>query len=263
MISRKPLSDQPSVRSPWFWVPSLYFAQGIPYVAVMIVSVLMYKRLGVSNTDIALYTSWLNLPWVIKPFWSPFVDLLKTKRWWVVTMQLLIGAGLAGVAFTIPTTFFFQASLAVFWLLAFSSATHDIAADGFYMLALDSHEQAFFVGIRSTFYRIAIIAGQGVLVMFAGFLENNTGNIPLAWSITFFILGGLFLGLFLYHRYILPLPEGDKPSVTVTPSTIVKEFFATFVSLFQKETSFCRDPVHVVVPFSGSPVGKIGNPFPG
>ena len=110
------------------------------------------------NIDIALYTSWLNLPWVIKPFWSPFVDLLKTKRWWVATMQLLIGAGLAGVAFTIPTTFFFQASLAVFWLLAFSSATHDIAADGFYMLALDSHEQAFFVGIRSTFYRIAIIA---------------------------------------------------------------------------------------------------------
>ena len=93
MISRKPLSDQPSVRSPWFWVPSLYFAQGIPYVAVMIVSVLMYKRLGVSNTDIALYTSWLNLPWVIKPFWSPFVDLLKTKRWWIVVMQILVGAG--------------------------------------------------------------------------------------------------------------------------------------------------------------------------
>lgn len=106
MTSYKSMSDKPSVRSPWFWVPSLYFAQGIPYVAVMIVSVLMYKRLGVSNTDIALYTSWLNLPWVIKPFWSPFVDLLKTKRWWVVTMQLLIGAGLAGVAFTIPTTFF-------------------------------------------------------------------------------------------------------------------------------------------------------------
>ena len=141
----------------------------------MIVSVLMYKRLGVSNTDIALYTSWLNLPWVIKPFWSPFVDLLKTKRWWVATMQLLIGAGLAGVAFTIPTTFFFQASLAVFWLLAFSSATHDIAADGFYMLALDSHEQAFFVGIRSTFYRIAIIAGQGVLVMFADFWKTVRG----------------------------------------------------------------------------------------
>lgn len=170
-------------------------------------------------------------------------------------MQLLIGAGLAGVAFTIPTTFFFQASLAVFWLLAFSSATHDIAADGFYMLALDSHEQAFFVGIRSTFYRIAIIAGQGVLVMFAGFLENSTGNIPLAWSVTFFILG---LGCFwlcscITGIYFLCL-KGDKPSATVTPSTILKEFFCDFRLFFQKETSLCRDPVYAVVPFSGSPV---------
>ena len=110
------MSDKPSVRSPWFWVPSLYFAQGIPYVAVMIVSVLMYKRLGVSNTDIALYTSWLNLPWVIKPFWSPFVDLLKTKRWWVATMQLLIGAGLAGVAFTIPPHMILRRTAFTCWL---------------------------------------------------------------------------------------------------------------------------------------------------
>jgi len=255
------MSDKPSVRSPWFWVPSLYFAQGIPYVAVMIVSVLMYKRLGVSNTDIALYTSWLNLPWVIKPFWSPFVDLLKTKRWWVATMQLLIGAGLAGVAFTIPTTFFFQASLAVFWLLAFSSATHDIAADGFYMLALDSHEQAFFVGIRSTFYRIAIIAGQGVLVMFAGFLENSTGNIPLAWSVTFFILGGLFLALFLYHRYILPLLKGDKPSATVTPSTILKEFFATFASFFKKKQAFVSILFMLLYRFPEAQLAKLVTPF--
>lgn len=261
MTSYKSMSDKPSVRSPWFWVPSLYFAQGIPYVAVMIVSVLMYKRLGVSNTDIALYTSWLNLPWVIKPFWSPFVDLLKTKRWWVVTMQLLIGAGLAGVAFTIPTTFFFQASLAVFWLLAFSSATHDIAADGFYMLTLDSHEQAFFVGIRSTFYRIAIIAGQGVLVMFAGFLENSTGNIPLAWSVTFFILGGLFLALFLYHRYILPLPKGDKPSATVTPSTILKEFFATFASFFKKKQAFVAILFMLLYRFPEAQLAKLVTPF--
>ena len=147
--------------SPWCWIPSLYFAEALPYVAVMTISVIMYKRLGISNTDIALYTSWLYLPWVIKPFWGPFVDLLKTKRWWVVTMQFLIGAGLAGIAFTIPMDHFFQVTLAVFWLVAFSSATHDIAADGFYMLALDSHDQAFYVGIRSTFYRIATIAGQG------------------------------------------------------------------------------------------------------
>ena len=210
--------------TPWSWIPTLYFAEGIPYVAVMTVSVLMYKRLGLSNTDIALYTSWLNVPWIIKPFWSPFVDLLKTKRWWVVVMQLLIGAGLSGVALTIPTPFFFQATLAVFWLIAFSSATHDIAADGFYMLGLDPHEQAFFVGIRSTFYRIAMISGQGVLVMLAGFLETHTGNIPLAWSISFFVLSGLFIALFLYHKYVLPHPVDDKPSTTVTPSTILKEF---------------------------------------
>ena len=221
--------------SPWAWVPTLYFAQGLPYVAVMTISVIMYKRLGISNTDIALYTSWLYLPWVIKPFWSPFVDLLKTKRWWVVTMQMLVGAGLAGVAFTLPTDFFFQASLAVFWLVAFSSATHDIAADGYYMLALEPHEQAFFVGIRSTFYRISTIAGQGILVMIAGALETSTGKIPMSWSITFFIMAGLFIAFCLYHKFILPKPDSDKPSVTVTASNLMKEFFATFASFFKKK----------------------------
>ena len=221
--------------SPWAWVPTLYFAQGLPYVAVMTISVIMYKRLGISNTDIALYTSWLYLPWVIKPFWSPFVDLLKTKRWWVVTMQLLVGAGLGGVAFTLPMDFFFQATLAVFWLVAFSSATHDIAADGYYMLALEQHEQAFFVGIRSTFYRISTIAGQGLLVMIAGLLETSTGKIPLSWSITFFFMAGMFIGFCLYHKFILPKPATDKPATTVTASNLMKEFFATFVSFFKKE----------------------------
>ena len=144
-------------RSPWAWVPTLYFAEGVPYVAVMTISVIIYKRLGLSNTDITLYTSWLYLPWVIKPLWSPFVDMLRTKRWWILMMQILIAAALAGVAFTIPGPFWLQGSLAFFWLLAFSSATHDIAADGFYMLGLEQHEQAYFVGIRSTFYRIATI----------------------------------------------------------------------------------------------------------
>ncbi len=170
-------------RSPWAWIPTLYFAQGIPYVIVMTVAVIMYKRLGISNTDIALYTSWLYLPWVIKPFWSPFVDLIKTKRWWIISMQLLIGAGLGGVAFFIPAPFYFQATLAVFWLLAFSSATHDIAADGFYMLALDDSQQSFFVGIRSTFYRLAMIAGQGLLIILAGALEVSTGIEPLKINI--------------------------------------------------------------------------------
>ncbi len=170
-------------RSPWAWIPTLYFAEGLPYVTAMTVALIMYKRMGISNTDIALYTSWLYLPWVIKPFWSPFVDIIKTKRWWIVTMQLLIGAGMAGVAFLIPVPFFFQATLAVFWLIAFSSATHDIAADGFYMLGLDSSQQSFFVGIRSTFYRLAMITGQGLLIIVAGGLESMTGMEPLQFTV--------------------------------------------------------------------------------
>ena len=168
-------TTQSSSRNPWLWIPSLYFAEGLPYVIVMTVSVIMYKTLGVSNTEIALYTSWLYLPWVIKPLWSPLVEVLKTKRWWIVVMQLLIGAGLAGIAFTIPTSSFLQYTLAFLWLMAFSSATHDIAADGFYMLPMSTHEQAWFVGIRSTFYRLAMIAGQGLLVMLAGALEVHYG----------------------------------------------------------------------------------------
>jgi len=174
------LKQTKSFRSnPWSWVPSLYFAEGIPYVLVMTLSVIFYKRMGISNSDIALYTSWLYLPWVIKPLWSPIVDILKTKRFWIVIMQLIIGVGLAGVAFTIPVSNFFQYTLAFFWLLAFSSATHDIAADGFYMLGLSKHDQAFYVGIRSTFYRLAMLTGQGLLVILAGFFESRTGLPPL------------------------------------------------------------------------------------
>ncbi len=228
----------------------------------MTISVIMYKRLGISNTDIALYTSWLYLPWVIKPFWSPFVDLLKTKRWWVVTMQMLVGAGLAGVAFTLPTDFFFQASLAVFWLVAFSSATHDIAADGYYMLALEPHEQAFFVGIRSTFYRISTIAGQGILVMIAGALETSTGKIPMSWSITFFIMAGLFIAFCLYHKFILPKPASDKPSVTVTASNLMKEFFATFASFFKKKQVAIAILFMLFYRFPEAQLVKLITPFP-
>lgn len=167
-----------SARRAWGWVPTLYYAEGLPYVVVMILSVILYKRLGVSNTDIALYTSWLYLPWVIKPFWAPIVEVLRTKRLWIVAMQLVVGAGLAGVALTIPAGPFFQYTLAFLWLLAFSSATHDIAADGFYLLALDEGDQSLFVGIRSTFYRLAMITGQGLIVVLAGYLEASTGLPP-------------------------------------------------------------------------------------
>jgi len=208
-----PQTQYLSKKNPWLWIPSLYFAQGIPYVVVMSISVIMYKKLGISNTDIALYTSWLYLPWVIKPLWSPFVDMFSTKRFWIVAMQLFIGGALATVAFTIPLPNFFQITLAVFWLMAFSSATHDIAADGFYMLALEQHQQAAFVGVRSTFYRIAMITGQGVLVVLAGWLENSTGSISTGWAITFFVLAGIFIALLIYHKFVLPFPYSDKSIV--------------------------------------------------
>ena len=173
------MAAQSKTRSPWAWIPSLYLAEGLPYVAVNIISVIMYKRMGISNADIALYTSLLYLPWVIKPIWSPLVDLLKTKRWWIVITQLVLALGFASIALTIPASLFFKITLAFFWLLAFGSATHDIAADGFYMLGLNTNQQAKYVGIRSTFYRVATITGQGLLVILAGFLESSSGREPV------------------------------------------------------------------------------------
>ncbi|MCR4836005.1 MAG: MFS transporter [Bacteroidaceae bacterium] len=219
---------------PWAWVPTLYFAEGVPYVAVMTISVIVYKRLGLSNTDITLYTSWLYLPWVIKPLWSPFVDMLRTKRWWILMMQILIAAALAGVAFTIPGPLWLQGSLAFFWLLAFSSATHDIAADGFYMLGLEQHEQAYFVGIRSTFYRIATIFSSGLLVGLAGVLQELTHSIAYAWSLVFYFIAGLFIALWLYHSCALPRPAEDSNRVQKTAGDIVNEFWQTLVTFFRK-----------------------------
>lgn len=221
-------------KSPWLWIPSLYFSQGLPYVAVMTLAVIMYKRMGLGNTEIALYTSWLYLPWVIKPLWSPFVDLVKTKRWWIVTMQSFIAIGFAGIAFFIPGEYYLQLTLAFFWLLAFSSATHDIAADGFYMLGLKPGEQSFFVGIRNTFYRLAMIFGQGVLVALAGLLEQRNGNIPLAWSITFFLLAGMFIAMSLYHKAVLPKPTEDTSHGTLSVKQLLQDFWKTFVSFFTK-----------------------------
>lgn len=220
--------------SPWSWIPSLYFAEGLPYVVVMSVSVVMYKNLGISNTDIALYTSWLYLPWVIKPFWSPVLDALRTKRWWILLMQCLMGGGFAGVAFLLPLPHAFQTTLAVLALLAFSSATHDIAADGFYMLALDEHDRSWFVGIRSTFYRLATLAGQGLLIILAGKLEKWTGNVSFAWSIVFYALAALFLLMWFYHRLVLPRPSTDDMR-GADLRRIPTMFWETIVTFFKKK----------------------------
>lgn len=226
--------------TPWLWIPTLYFAEGIPYFIVNVISVIMFKRLGMGNGDIAMYTGLLYLPWVIKPLWSPFVDIIRTKRWWVVTMQILMSVAFAAAAFSIPgqaslsdfirtaampseaasgvsqasaPVSLFVLTLVIFWITAFASATHDIAADGFYMLALDKGEQSFFVGIRSTFYRLSSVFGQGVLVVAAGLLETRLENIPLAWSLTLLACALLFAALTFYHIFVLPRPVSDAPAV--------------------------------------------------
>ena len=222
-------------RNPWSWIPTLYFAEGLPYVAVMTISLVLYKQLGLSNAEITFYTSWLYLPWVIKPLWSPFIDVVKTKRWWITAMQLLIGAAFGGVAFTIPSSFWLQGSLFFFWVMAFSSATHDIAADGFYMLGLDQHQQAWFVGIRSTFYRLATIFGQGILVMIAGNLQVVfRNNIRYSWSLMFYGVAGLFIALWLYHSYILPKPSEDKGMESLNTAKLMSELKQTVVTFFTK-----------------------------
>lgn len=219
----------------WKWLPSLYFAEGLPFVAVMTVSVIMYKRLDISNTEIAFYTSWLYLPWVIKPLWSPVVDILRTRRFWILAMQLLVGAGFAAIALTLQTDDFFRYSLAALWLVAFSSATHDIAADGFYILSLNDHEQAWFVGVRNTFFRLAMISGQGLLVMVAGFLETETNDLQLSWSIAFYLLAAIFVILFAWHRRVLPRPDTDIAGVAGSAGTLFAKFIETFVTFFQKK----------------------------
>ena len=263
MVSTMQATEPAKRKNPWRWIPTLYFGQGIPYVVVMTLSVIMYKNLGLSNTDIALYTSWLYLPWVIKPLWSPVVDMFKTKRYWIVTLQLVIGASLALVALTIPTTHFFQVTLAVFWLMAFSSATHDIAADGFYMLALPQHEQAAFVGVRSTFYRIAMIAGQGGLVFLAGKISEQTGNVSLAWSIIFFILAGMFIALFVYHRLVLPVPVSDQPMLrgVESGSEVFKGFVDTFKAFFKRQDIFIILAFLLLFRFGEAQALKLVAPF--
>lgn len=216
----------------WRWIPTLYFAEGVPYVVVMTLSTVLYKNLGVSNTDIALYTSWLYLPWVIKPLWSPLVDLFRTKRFWIWSLQFVIGLALALVALTLPGPQFFRLSLAVFWLMAFSSATHDIAADGFYLLALPTGEQAAFVGVRTTFYRLATLSAQGGLVYLAGKLIAATGSVVTAWSLVFGLLAAVFAVLGAYHLVVLPRPVLDR--ATAQSADLAREFFAVFGSFFRR-----------------------------
>ena len=231
-----------SDRNPWLWIPTLYFAEGIPYFIVNNISVVMFKNMGMPNGMLALYTSLLYLPWVIKPLWSPFVDIIRSKRWWIISMQVLMSAAMFMLPFFLPQatgeaikdTPLFFVTLSLFWITAFASATHDIAADGFYMLGLDSGTQSEFVGIRSTFYRLSSIFGQGVLVALAGMVETRTGDVHHAWKLTLALSAMIFSVITLYHTWSLPRPSADRMSSDMTAKEIFMDFGRTFVTFFRK-----------------------------
>ena len=219
---------------PWAWVPTLYFAEGLPYAIVMTLTVVMYKKMGLTNAQLAFYTSLLSLPWVVKPLWSPIVDIFSSKRRWIIAMELLISLALGAVALTLPGPSWLAASVASFLVTAFLSATHDISADGFYMLALDEWEQSVFVGIRTTFYRAAMLLGQGPLLILAGSLEITCGDIPRAWALLFEILAAGFALITIYHAVILPHPAADARRRAATLRDVWREFAASFVSFFRR-----------------------------
>lgn len=234
--NQAPQNGNPNARSPWLWVPTLTFSDSLPAVAVMAISVVFYKQMGLSNAAITFYTSWFYLPWVLKPVWSPFIDLVKTKRWWVLAMEILIGAALGGVAFTIPTASWLQGTLFFFWVMAFAGASHCVAADGFYMLGLNPHQQAEFMGVRTLFDRFATIFGQGILVMVAGNLQVVFRNsISYSWSLLFYGVMGIFLALWLWHNYSLPYAKEDVKHEYVNKRTIWKGFVETFRTFFTKD----------------------------
>jgi PAT family beta-lactamase induction signal transducer AmpG len=204
------MSEKSASRNPWSFLPTLYFAEGLPYVLINTVSVILYKRMGIDNAHIAFWTSWLYLPWVLKMFWGPFVDVYSTKRKWILGTQAAMSLCMFVVAFSLRTESFFALSLAAFFAGAFISATYDIATDGFYMLALTEREQALFVGIRAAFYRLAMIFGTGFLVYVAGMLETASGNIAGSWSTVMVVSGLIFAAFLIYHRFLLPSPTADS-----------------------------------------------------
>jgi MFS transporter, PAT family, beta-lactamase induction signal transducer AmpG len=243
--------------NPWYWVPPLYLTEGIPYVLIITVSVIMYKNLGVDNSDIGLYTSFLYLPWVIKPFWSPLVDLYGTKRKWFLAMQLVLSLAFLGVGLSLPTNQFFVISLAFFWLASFASATNDIASDGFYLLALKEEQQSFFIGLRSTFYRVAMVTGQGLFVIFAGYLEVKYGDNTKAWSLTMVMIAALIFVLTLVNFLVTPNVEKAKDYIKEESLT----FWKVFESFFRKKEIWAALAFILFYRLGESQLVKMASPF--
>ncbi|NER25076.1 MAG: AmpG family muropeptide MFS transporter [Symploca sp. SIO1C2] len=260
MTSDKISSDKITSQNPWWILPTLYFAQGLPYILINSVSVIMYKNMGISNAQIAFWTGLLNLPWVIKMFWGPIVDIYSTKRNWVIGTQIAMTLCLGAVAFSLQLPNFFFISLLIFTIGAFISATSDIATDGFYMLALTPEQQAFYAGIRSVFFRMAVIFGTGGLVILAGQLEENLNNIPLSWSITMAIAAVIFGIIFVYHRFSLPFPESDAPNQKTEERDKIP--FVTIVSSYFKQAKIPAILAFILFyRFGEAMLVKLSNPF--
>lgn len=227
--------DSTKTRSPWSWIPTLYFFEGLPYFIVNTISILIFKDLGMDNGKVALLTSLIGLPWLVKPLWSPFVDIFRSKRWWIVTMQIIMAAAVALLAVTLPKSSPFTLTLIFFVIAGFASATHDISADGYYMIGLSKSDQSAFVGIRNTFYRVAMVFGQGVLVVLAGIFEKSAPDVSKAWSLTLIVAAALMAAMTWYHSFILPRPEEDRNSEVKSAAQIFKEFGGAFGSFFTKK----------------------------
>lgn len=259
---------QTTNKNPWLWIPTLYFAEGIPYFLVNTISVVMFTDMGMPNGEMSLYTSLLYLPWVIKPLWSPFVDLIRNKYWWIISMQVLMSLAMLILPFLLPqgpgdsfsSAPLFFVTLSLFWITAFASATHDIAADGFYMLALDSNKQAEFVGIRSTFYRLSSIFGQGVLVALAGILDRHT-DVHVAWQVTLILAAVIFAGVTLYHTWHLPKSEADSMNAPLPAKDVFRGFARTFASFFQKKHIFWALAFMLLYRLPEAFLVKMINPF--
>ena len=232
--------------SPWFWVPTLYFTEGIPYFLVNNISVMMFAKMGVPNDQLSFFTTLLYFPWFLKGLWSPFIDIFRTKRWWIISMQVLMTVLCILLTLTLPhpsaemmadsqtSVGLFTWTLIFFIITAFASATHDIAADGYYMLAHNAKSQAAFVGIRSTFYRIAAIFSQGVLVYIAGVIEKDTNNIPWSWQVTLGATSVILLLVTLYHCFLLPRAAEDQLRETKDFNGAMRELGASFATFFTK-----------------------------
>lgn len=245
----------------WLWVPSLYFASGLPYHAITSISDIMYKDMGVDNASIALYTSILLIPWTIKPLWSPLVEMIGTRRNWTLYSQLLLVFCFAAVAFAVPSSSFILLTFAAFMLGAFVSSTHDIALDGFYILGLPQEKQSFFSGIRNTFYRIATVFSSGALVMFADRMGKSLENGNHAWSATFAITALIMAILFFYHRKAMPKPADDIARMPKNIGEVFGNFGDIIKTYFQKPGIWATLLFLLLFRFPEAQLGKIGKLF--